>query len=153
VNWSSPCLSYLFNASSVAANIFTAPTCKATIINLEPCPLNAEFQHFILRFNKISLLYGYPQRKRKVWGWKEAQRQGDFIINFNICTYTSQNIYMKACKCIWQMFTLASCKCKKYMYTLQQDKCNCKIFEQVNVNDLHLHVVYTPIDTYMHNTG
>ncbi len=36
---------------------FTAPTCTATIIPLEPCPLNAEispfrieFQHFILRF-------------------------------------------------------------------------------------------------------
>jgi len=66
VNWTSPCLCSFFSASSVAVNIFSAPTCKATIINLEPCALNAEFQHFILRFNKISLLYGYPQRR--VWG-------------------------------------------------------------------------------------
>jgi hypothetical protein len=44
---------------NVAAYIFTSPTCKATIINLEPCALNADFQHFILRFNKNFLLYGY----------------------------------------------------------------------------------------------
>jgi hypothetical protein len=29
---------------------FTAPNCTTTIISLEPCALNAEFQHFILRF-------------------------------------------------------------------------------------------------------
>jgi hypothetical protein len=46
--------------------------------------------------------------------------------------------------------TLASCKCKMYIYTLQQDKCNCKFFEHVNVNDLHLHIIYTAIDTHMH---
>jgi hypothetical protein len=28
------------------------------------------------------------------FGWKEAQRQGDFTNNFNIYTYMSQNIYM-----------------------------------------------------------
>jgi hypothetical protein len=28
---------------NVAAYIFTAPTCKATIINLEPWALNADF--------------------------------------------------------------------------------------------------------------
>jgi hypothetical protein len=38
---------------------FTAPTCTSTIITLEPCALNAEFQHFILRYNKFSLLWGY----------------------------------------------------------------------------------------------
>jgi hypothetical protein len=32
----------------------TAPTCTATMVPLEPCALNAEIQHFILRFNKIS---------------------------------------------------------------------------------------------------
>jgi hypothetical protein len=39
--------------------IFTAPTYATTIITLEPCALNAEFQHFILKFNKISLLWCY----------------------------------------------------------------------------------------------
>jgi hypothetical protein len=31
---------------------------KATIISLELCALNADFQHFIPRFNKNFLLYG-----------------------------------------------------------------------------------------------
>jgi hypothetical protein len=26
--------------------------------------------------------------ERRVWGWKEAQRQGDFTNNFSIYTYT-----------------------------------------------------------------
>jgi hypothetical protein len=39
-----------------AVYIFTALTCTTTIITLEPCALNAEFQHFIPRFYKISLL-------------------------------------------------------------------------------------------------
>ncbi len=33
-----------------------------------------EFQHFILRLNKISFLYGYDQMVR---GWKEDQRLGE----------------------------------------------------------------------------
>jgi hypothetical protein len=54
------CLSFFFMSDSTAATyIFTSPTCTATIIPLEPCALSAEFQHFIPRFNKISLLYGY----------------------------------------------------------------------------------------------
>jgi hypothetical protein len=43
------------SACTAAAYTFTVPTCT-TIIALEPCALNAEFQHFIPRFNKISLL-------------------------------------------------------------------------------------------------
>jgi len=43
------------SASTAATYIFTAPTYTTTIITLELCPLNAEFQHFILRFNKVSL--------------------------------------------------------------------------------------------------
>jgi hypothetical protein len=57
VNSVSPCLSFFFSASTVAAYIFTAPTCKVTIISLEPCALNAYFQHFIPRFNKIPTLW------------------------------------------------------------------------------------------------
>jgi hypothetical protein len=39
--------------------IFTVPICTITLISLKPCALIAEFQHFILKFNKISLLCGY----------------------------------------------------------------------------------------------
>jgi hypothetical protein len=50
---------FFLNASTPATYIFTAPTSKTTITTLEPCALNAEFQHFILRFNKISKLCEY----------------------------------------------------------------------------------------------
>jgi hypothetical protein len=43
--------------------IFTAPTCTTIIIPLKPCALNAEIQHFILRFNKISLLCRYHLKR------------------------------------------------------------------------------------------
>jgi hypothetical protein len=44
--------------------IFTAPT--TAIIILELCASNIEFQHFILRFNKISLLKEGIRGQRKV---------------------------------------------------------------------------------------
>ncbi len=59
---------FFFSASTVTANIFTAPACKATIISLEPYALNADFQHFIPKFNKIFLLYGYPFERRSFGG-------------------------------------------------------------------------------------
>ncbi len=89
VNWVSPCLSFFFNAFTVAAYIFTAPTCKLTLISLEPCALNPE-----------------------------AQRQGDFTNNFSIYTLYIPKHLQRAYKCIWQIFTLALCKCKIYIYTL-----------------------------------
>ncbi len=54
-------LSFPFSlrASTTAATyIFTAPTCTTTIITLDPCALNAEFQCFIPRFINISLVCG-----------------------------------------------------------------------------------------------
>ncbi len=40
---------FFLSASTAAATyIFTAPNCTTTIINLEPCALDAELQHFIL---------------------------------------------------------------------------------------------------------
>jgi hypothetical protein len=58
----------------------------ATIITFKPCASNAEFQHFILRFNKISLLLRKPnwfETEKGVWGGvkggpKTGWRQGDF---------------------------------------------------------------------------
>jgi hypothetical protein len=38
----------LIHSSPVATYIFVASTCATTIITLEPCALNAKFQHFIL---------------------------------------------------------------------------------------------------------
>jgi hypothetical protein len=50
-NWVSSWRSFLLSASTAAASIFTAPNCTTTIISLEPCALNAEFQHSILSWS------------------------------------------------------------------------------------------------------
>jgi len=51
------------SASTILLHIFSLLLVQFTIISfepsLEPSPLNAEFQHFIPRFNKISLLCGH----------------------------------------------------------------------------------------------
>ncbi len=65
VHWVSSCLTFFLSAST-ATYIFIAPTCRTTIISLKPCALNAEFQHFMLRFNKISFLCRYH--------WKGGER-------------------------------------------------------------------------------
>jgi ABC-type lipoprotein release transport system permease subunit len=58
-NWISSYLSFFMSASIITTYVFIAPICITTIIIFEPCALNVEFQHFILRFNEISLLCGY----------------------------------------------------------------------------------------------
>jgi hypothetical protein len=50
--------------------------CTTTILTLEPCALNAEFHHFILRFNKNFLILWIPLKEQT-----GAQRQGDFMDN------------------------------------------------------------------------
>jgi hypothetical protein len=54
-----PVFPFFLSASTAATYIFTTRTCTTAIITLLPCALNAEFQHFILRFNKILLLCAY----------------------------------------------------------------------------------------------
>jgi hypothetical protein len=61
VNRVSSCLSFfLLRASTTTATyIFTAPTCTTTIITLDPCALNAEFQAFHTQIEiNISLVWG-----------------------------------------------------------------------------------------------
>jgi hypothetical protein len=79
VNRVSSCLSFLPERLHFCSYIFTDPTCTTIIITLEFCVLNAEFQHFILRFNQISLFCEYIT-KRGDKGGKEARRQGDLRI-------------------------------------------------------------------------
>jgi hypothetical protein len=55
---------------------FHCSTCTSTINTLEPCALNAEFQHFIPRFNKLSLLCGSIERQIG------RAREGYFADNF-----------------------------------------------------------------------
>ncbi len=87
INWSLNVftlgLSFFLSVSTTATYIFNAPTCTGTIITLKSGALNAEFQHFILRVNKISLLCGYHSKRglgvkadpKRRW------RQGDFRDN------------------------------------------------------------------------
>jgi hypothetical protein len=78
-NWVSSCLSFFLSASSAARYIFTSPSCTTTIISLDPCALNIKFQHFILRFNKISLVRRYhPKTGYGVKAGPKTGRQGDF---------------------------------------------------------------------------
>jgi len=52
--------------------IFTAPTCTTTILTLvEPCALNAKFQHFIPGFNKNFLTLQIPLKE----GNRRAERR------------------------------------------------------------------------------
>jgi hypothetical protein len=117
INWVSPCLSFFLSASITTTYFFIVPTYTSIIITLEPYTLNVEFHHFIPKFYKISSLYGHIERG--VWGWKEAQKQGDKlqITLVYILTYTPQNIYTWPGKCIWQIFKLILCKCKWFTIT------------------------------------
>ncbi len=52
VNWDASDLPFFWSASTAATYIFIAPNCTTTIIiSLEPCALNAEYEHFILSCN------------------------------------------------------------------------------------------------------
>jgi hypothetical protein len=79
----------------------------AIMISLEPCALNADFQHFIPRFNTISFFYGYPWKKGL--GVKEGPKDKVTLQIILVFTFTCPKTF----KCIWQTFTLAKCKCKK----------------------------------------
>jgi len=75
--------------------IFFAPTCTTTIITLEPCALNAEFQDFILGFNKLPYFANITEsgdRRRK-----EAQRQGDCTDNSNNHIFTLNIVFGYGC--------------------------------------------------------
>jgi len=63
---------------SIATYIFS-PTFTTTIIILQPCALNVEFQHLIPNFSKFSSLC--RPHSKKEYGSKEAQTQGDFKEN------------------------------------------------------------------------
>jgi hypothetical protein len=90
VNWVSFCLCFFLSASTAATYIFTAPNCRTIIISLEPCALNAEYQHFILMSWSISYwylwqrLYFADTTERGNRGWKEAQRQSEERVTLEI---------------------------------------------------------------------
>jgi hypothetical protein len=81
VNWVSSSLSFFLSAPTAATYIFTTPTyitstCTSTLITPKPRALNAEFHHFILRFNKNFICFA-DTTERRDRGWKQAQREGE----------------------------------------------------------------------------
>jgi hypothetical protein len=89
VTWVSSCLSFFLSASTAATYIFTALSCTTTIIPLEPCALNAEFQHFIPRFHKFSLVCR-PHSKRGI-GVKGGPKTG----------WLYRKLYSVGCKVVY----------------------------------------------------
>ncbi len=71
--------SFFLSAFTAATYIFTTPPCTTTIITLDPCALNAEFLHFILRFNDLIKFHNFADGylKDRIGG----ERQGDFTDN------------------------------------------------------------------------
>jgi len=89
VNLVSSCLSFFLSASTAATYIFTAPKCTTIIVSLEPCALNAEFQHLILSCSisysdLIKYLYFADTVERGDRAWKEAERQGEDRVTLQI---------------------------------------------------------------------
>jgi hypothetical protein len=85
---------------------FHSSNFRSTIISLEPCALNAEFQDFILRFNKMSLLRDFADTiEREDRGWKEAQREGEDRVTLRITllsyVYFSINTSLALTSEIW----------------------------------------------------
>jgi hypothetical protein len=98
VNWVSACLSFFLSASTAATYIFTAPNCTTTIINLEPCALNAEYQHFILScsisyWDLLKCLYFVDTTETGDRGWNEAQRQGEDRVTLRITLLSRTTFY------------------------------------------------------------
>ncbi len=94
----------------------TAPTCKATIISLEPFALNADFQHFIPTSNKFH--YFMDTLERRVWGERRHKDRVTLQIILILTLRHLKTFTWGVCKCMWQIYKLASCKCKKkYIYT------------------------------------
>ncbi len=91
-----PPLSFFLSASTATTYIFIAPSCTTTIITLEPCALHAEFQHFIPRFNKISLVCK-PHSKRGI-GVKGGPKTG----------WLYRNLYRAGCKVVYHEMGLIS---------------------------------------------
>jgi hypothetical protein len=127
---------FSFSPSIVAVYIFTAPTCKATMISLEPCALNADVQHFIPKFKKIFLLYGYPWKR--VWGERRPKDRVTLQIIL-VFTLTCPKTLTQPCVSVFDKNLHWPCVSGKYIYTLQQVKCKCK-----KLRHLHLYRIYTP---------
>jgi len=99
VNWVSSCLSFFLSASIAATYTLTATTCTTNINSLDPCALNAEFQHFVPSYSisycdLIKCLYFADTTERGDRGWKEAQRLGEDRVTLRRTLLSYMNIWI-----------------------------------------------------------
>ncbi len=100
VNWVSSCLSFFLSASTAATYIFSALPYTITIISLQPCALNADFEHFLLScsisyWDLIKCPYFADTTERGDRGWKEVQRQGEDKVTLQITLLYHLEIWIK----------------------------------------------------------
>jgi hypothetical protein len=102
-------------------------------ISLEPCALNADFQHFIPKSNKFPYFMDTPEKM--VWG---ERRPKDKV--------TLQIILVLTITCP-KTFTRGHVNvCDKYLHWphVSLNVKNIYIhYNKINVSDLHLHWIYT----------
>jgi hypothetical protein len=140
-------LSFLFlYASYVAAYIFTAPTCKGTIISLEMLLFSISFPDL------ISYFMDTPERRVSGERRPKDRMTLQIILVFTLTppkTFTRGRVSLFDKYLDWPHVNI------KQIYTLQEDKCKCKKFGRVSVNHTltqDLLTIYTAIDTYTYNT-
>ncbi len=123
----------------------TAPTYKGTIISLEACGLNADFQHFIPRSNKFPYFMDTPDRR--VWGERRPKNRVtlQLILVFTLIftcpkTFTRGRVSVCDIYLHWPHVSFKKrlkCKCNK-IWT-----CKCKWFtlklDLHTINYWHLH--------------
>ncbi len=134
------------SAYTAATYIFIAPTCRTNIISLEPYALNAEFQHFIPRFNKISSLYGYIEVRFE--GQRRPQNNVTLWMTL-VYTFTCPKIFTQGRVSVFDKYLHWPCVSVKKLYTCQQ--CKRNKFEHLRVNNLHftwdLYAIYISLLT------
>jgi hypothetical protein len=131
VNWVSSCLSFLLSASTAATYILTAPNCTTTIINLEPCALNAALNFSISYWDLIKCLHfvDTTEREREDRGWKEPQRQDEDRVTLWITLlYEPFNDVPMAAPMHLFFFSLSSWSTNKIMIQIY---CSLKVWIQL----------------------
>ncbi len=126
--WTQFHLVSLFLSASI-----TAPTCKATIINLEPSALNPNFQHFIPTSNKFPYFMDTPERR--VWGERRPKDRVTLQMIL-VFTLTHPKTFTKGHVSV----------CDKYLHWPHVSVKNIYIPSNrisVSVNDLHLYWIHT----------
>jgi hypothetical protein len=89
VNWVSSYLSFVLSTSTAATYIFTAPTCRITIVTFKPCALNAYYD--LIKFH-----YFVDTTERGDRGWKQAQRWGEDRVTLQVTLfYQQKKVFLK----------------------------------------------------------